>query len=144
RPDTDHIWFVTRRLRKNYQRLREPEDLAGGPLRRARPEARRPTAEARDQRGKGKPRQAQGRDLRRARRRSGVDRGLRGGGTRLRELLALPRPHRAPGGGAVGGEALGGEGVYDGVGGRCHSERSEESRPGSALPKRRTAGWRRR
>ena len=44
----------------------------------------------------------QARDLRRARRRPGVDPLLREGGARLRELLAVPRAGRAAGGGTGG------------------------------------------
>ena len=56
---------------------------------------------AREAGGMDRPRdqpQAPHRHLRRARRRSGLDRVLPHGGPRLRELLALPRAHRARGG----------------------------------------------
>ncbi len=61
------------------------------------------------------PRQAEGGHLRRARRRPVFDRGLRRGGTELRELLALPRAHRAPGGSPGGREEANGERLHDGV-----------------------------
>ncbi len=58
--------------------------------------------------------QSEARDLRRARRRSGVDPFLREGRTRLRQLLAVPRARGAPGGGA-GGAAESRSGIDHGL-----------------------------
>ena len=83
------------------------------------PEARGPSAEVGHQGRPRDPREVEGGDLRRTRRRSILDRDLRRGGIELRELLALPRADCTVGGGAGSGEEADGEGVFDGVGGHA-------------------------
>ena len=73
------------------------------------PEASGPPAEAGHQGRPRDPRKVEGGNLRRARWRSLLDRDLRRGGIELRELLALPRAHRAAGGSASGSEEADGE-----------------------------------
>ena len=94
---------------------------------------------------KARPR-PQARHLRRARRRPVVDPLLRQGGARLRELLAVPRARRAPGGRAGGAAGQGGR-LSDGLAGltllaangratrnrRRPSGRAGLARPGSGV-----------
>jgi phosphoenolpyruvate synthase/pyruvate phosphate dikinase len=92
--------------------LRLGEDLAGGPVCPARSEARGAPAEAGHQGRPRGPRKVEGGNLRRTWWRSFLDRDLRRGGTQLRELLTLPRAHRAAGGCPSGGEEAG-EGLLE-------------------------------
>ena len=105
RPDPDHLRHQPRRLRPLPGRLHRQGHLREGPVRLARPGGRRRAgADGRRARPRG-ARRHQARHLRRARRRSGLDRLLRRRRPRLRQLLALPRPHRPPRRGAGGAEA---------------------------------------
>ena len=98
RPDPDD-------LRIQPGRRRGPDDvgLPGGgpaeaePLRGGRPGRCGRAGPAGHRPGPGHPAGPQGRRVRRARGRSRVDRHVRGGRPRLRELLALPGAHRPPG-----------------------------------------------
>ena len=101
RPDPDRPGHVARRLGL------VPAALPGAGDRHARTHSRRSTPTGVGQlvemavtKGRADAPEHQARDLRRARRRPGVDPVLREGGARLRELLAVPRA-----GGAAGGRA---------------------------------------
>ena len=88
------------------------------PVRHARPRGRRRArSQIAAERGREDAPRHQARHLRRAWRRPGVDRLLRGGRPRLRLLLALPRAHRPPGRGAsrAQGEGRAGRRSEDGL-----------------------------
>ena len=92
--------FSPRRRRGRVPaQVRRGQDPARQPVPDPRRRGRR-ADEDRGRQGPGDAPRARGRDLRRARRRPGVDRQGRDDRPRLRRLLAVPRPGRPPRGGA--------------------------------------------
>ena len=99
RPDPDDVRLQPRRRRGRLPaQVRRGQDPAGQPVPDARRRGRRADEDRRRQ-GPGHPPGPRARDLRRARRRSRVDRQVRADRPRLRLLLAVPRAGRAPRGG---------------------------------------------
>ena len=103
RPHAAHLRLLARRRRE------VPEDLPGEEDPREAIRSRRSTRRASArwcaigvEQGPADAAGSEDRHLRRARRRPGVDPLLREGRARLRQLLAVPRAGRAPGGGAGG------------------------------------------
>ncbi len=100
RPHADDDGLLARRRGQVPALVSQGRDVRARPVPVDRPEGRRPAgADGRRERPLGAPRH-QARHLRRARRRSGVDRLLPPGRARLRELLAVPGADRPAGGGA--------------------------------------------
>ena len=100
RSDPDHLRHQPRRRRELSRLLRVARSYPARSLRLHRPRGRRRTDA---HRGRARPqdaRQAQGRHLRRARRRSRLGRLLPRARARLCLMLAVPRADRAPRGGA--------------------------------------------
>ena len=134
RPHADHARRVARR-RGVVPRLLHPQRAAQG--RSVRDPGRRGRRRARHHRRRAGPQDAprhQARRLRRARRRSGLDRVLRAGGSRLCVVLALPHPDRPPRRRAGG---AGQEGGKHGVrrGGHCSGT------PALRMPSRMGSSW---
>jgi len=102
RPHADRAGHQPRRHGELPHALHGERDLQEEPVRHARPDRRRPVDE--DCRGQRPldPQGNQARHLRRTRRRPRQREVLPQAGTRLRELLALPRPGGPPCGGAGG------------------------------------------
>ena len=97
RSDANRFRHQPRRCREFLGHLYDEGHIAGRPIRVDRPRRRRRIdPDRRRARAQG-AQEHQARHLRRARRRSGLDRLLRRGQARLRVLLAVPRPDRAPG-----------------------------------------------
>ncbi len=102
RPHADRPRHVARRLGLVPAAVSGARDRHEEPVRDHRRHRRRPAGRDRSDQGTGRASDHQARDLRRARRRSGLDPVLREGRARLRELLAVSRAGGAAGGGAGG------------------------------------------
>ena len=112
RPDADHLRHQPRRRRLVPRHLRRARHPAGRSVRLDRPRRRRRAGPDRRRARPQGPQQAQGRHLRRARRRPGLGRVLPRGRARLCVLLAVPRADRAARRGAGGARQEGrGRGV---------------------------------
>ena len=102
RPDPDDARHFARRRGIVSRHLHGQGAPAHRPVREYRYGRRRRTDQDRRRTRPGGSARPQARHLRRARRRSGLDRLLRDGATRLRVLLAVPHPDRPPRRGAGG------------------------------------------
>ena len=100
RPHADRARHVPRRLGLVPAAVSGSGDRQEEPVCDNRRDGRRPARGHRREEGPQRASRHQARDLRRARRRPGVDPVLRTGWARLRELLAVPRPRGAPRSGA--------------------------------------------
>ena len=112
RPDADRVRPVARRRGQIPAGLYRAGHPGEGPVRLDRCRGGRRDGAHRHREGPRRQAGAEARHLRRARRRSGLDRVLRGGGAGLRLVQPVPRADRAPRRGAGG---AGREGRPDGV-----------------------------
>ncbi len=137
RPDPDDVRLLARRRRgADDGRLPGARLAAAQPLRGGRRGRRRRAGQHRHRAWPGHPPEPQGRGLRRARRRPGLDRPLLPGRPRLRQLLAVPGAGRPPGRGAGrSGERAGSLGA----GPRQLEEGDEEGQGELISPRRRRA-----